>query len=295
MRARAPGKVVLSGAYAVLEGAPGIVAAVDRYAIADTSVRAAWVTEEVRAAFGERPPPGFDASALREGSRKLGLGSSAAILVASLGAIELEHQPALFTDELAKRIFPRAIAAHAQAQAGGSGIDVAASVYGGVLQVVRSTGGLGIRPVTLPHAVRIQVLSLGRPASTRELIGLVKALAARDPRGYARSMQAQADASERAAQALTSGDARGWIAALTEQAHALTELGARAGASIVTLEIAELLREAEAVGAAVLPAGAGGGDVALWVSAAGAPAFAERPGITCLRLRLGAEGVHAIA
>ena len=36
MRARAPGKLVLSGAYAVLEGAPALVAAVDRYALADS-------------------------------------------------------------------------------------------------------------------------------------------------------------------------------------------------------------------------------------------------------------------
>ena len=35
MRARAPGKLVLSGAYSVLEGAPALVAAVDRYALAD--------------------------------------------------------------------------------------------------------------------------------------------------------------------------------------------------------------------------------------------------------------------
>ncbi len=35
MIARAPGKIVISGAYAVREGAPAIVAAVDRYAVAD--------------------------------------------------------------------------------------------------------------------------------------------------------------------------------------------------------------------------------------------------------------------
>ncbi len=35
MRARAPGKVVLSGAYSVLRGAPAIVTAVDRYVEAD--------------------------------------------------------------------------------------------------------------------------------------------------------------------------------------------------------------------------------------------------------------------
>ena len=37
MIAKAPGKLVVSGAYSVLEGAPAIVVAVDRYAVADTS------------------------------------------------------------------------------------------------------------------------------------------------------------------------------------------------------------------------------------------------------------------
>ncbi len=37
MIAKAPGKLVVSGAYSVLEGAPAIVVAVDRYAVADTA------------------------------------------------------------------------------------------------------------------------------------------------------------------------------------------------------------------------------------------------------------------
>ena len=50
-RARAPGKLVLSGAYAVLSGAPAIVTAVSRYVIADTSQLAELVTDEVAAAL----------------------------------------------------------------------------------------------------------------------------------------------------------------------------------------------------------------------------------------------------
>src|ERR1700689_3835186 len=70
MRARAPGKLVLTGAYAVLEGAPAIVAAVDRYAVADDAA-----------------PDEGDVRALHDGSgRKLGLGSSAASMVASEAA-----------------------------------------------------------------------------------------------------------------------------------------------------------------------------------------------------------------
>ena len=55
MRARAPGKIVMSGAYAVLEGAPAIVTAVDRYVLADAGRPAEFVTPEVREAWGMRP------------------------------------------------------------------------------------------------------------------------------------------------------------------------------------------------------------------------------------------------
>ncbi len=53
MKARAPGKIVLSGAYSVLEGAVALVAAVDRYAWADTERQPALVTAEVRQAMDD--------------------------------------------------------------------------------------------------------------------------------------------------------------------------------------------------------------------------------------------------
>lgn len=295
MRARAPGKIVLSGAYAVLEGAPGVVAAVDRYVVADTASVAGFVTEELRAALGDRAAPSFDASQLREGERKLGLGSSAAILVASLAALELERAPGLAPEELAARVFEPALAAHAQAQGGGSGIDVAASAHGGILEVTRTGAGLSVRRTNLPAGVRVWVWSLGRSASTRELIEQVRALSSRDPQGYSRCLNAQAEASVRAARALDAGDAASLIGALIEQARSLAELGKRSGAPIVTPEVAALSREAEAFGAAVLPAGAGGGDVALWVGSGAPPSFKERSGMIPLPMRLGVKGVHAIA
>src|SRR5690348_13891637 len=133
-RASAPGKVVLSGSYSVLAGAPAIVAAVDRYVIADASRPADRVTAEVRAAIDAGAldaAPWFDASALRVAepdgtTRKLGLGSSAAILAASLAAASPKSSP---PDEL----FAKALSAHRAAQGGDSGVDVAASVFGGIL------------------------------------------------------------------------------------------------------------------------------------------------------------------
>lgn len=295
MRARAPGKIVLSGAYAVLEGAPAVVAAVDRYVTADTSRPAERVTPEVRAALGDHPAPWFDASALREGDRKLGLGSSAAILVASLGAVELEGEPGLDTAALRERVFSRALQAHRQAQGGGSGIDVAASVHGGVLIARRAQSGLELTPVELPAGLTVCVLSARASASTPDMVRRVQAWRERDPTGYQRVMSAQGEASEDAARALLEGDASGLVMALNRQLLALSRLGAASGAPIVTHEIAGLAPGSEQRGAAILPAGAGGGDVAIWVAAQDDVDPGPTPGLARLDLRLGAEGLAADA
>lgn len=295
MRARAPGKVVLSGAYAVLEGARAIVAAVDRYVVADSARSATLITPEVDAALasGEKAPY-FDASALREGERKLGLGSSAAIVVASLGARLLDAEPALGRAELAERVFPNALGAHRRAQGGGSGIDVAASAFGGIQIALPVGDTLRLTAVSLPAGVQVRVLAAAAPASTPELIRRVHALRARDPALYGRLMARQAEASERTAEALLLGDAASFVSGLCEQAEALSALGAASGADIVTPDMARLVSAARSVGAAALPAGAGGGDIALWVSENGA----EPPHDDALRpiaLALGAPGLERVS
>jgi phosphomevalonate kinase len=297
--ARAPGKVVISGAYAVLEGAPAIVSAVDRYVVADARRPPGFLTPEVHCAIGDRPAPWFDASALREREQKLGLGSSAAILVASLAALELAARAPLDDAELVAAVLSRALAAHAEAQAGGSGIDVAASAHGGTLICQRRGELLEVRPAALPPLLNVEVWAAGQPASTLELRRKVSALAERDPLGYRRTIEAQTRASERAADALIRGDGFALIQALCDQRDALGHLGDDAGAPIVTPEIAELSALARKEGAAVLPAGAGGGDVALFVGVAKPSAalstraleLGQRP----VALELGARGVHGAA
>lgn len=294
MKARAPGKVVLSGAYAVLEGARAIVAAVDRYVLADTARAATLVTPEVYVALGSgASAPYFDASALREGQRKLGLGSSAAIVVASLGALLLEAEPALESAALAARVFPDALAAHRRAQGGGSGIDVAASAFGGVLLASLAGDTLQLTPVQLPPGVVVRVLAAQAPASTPELIRRVQALRAKDRALYGALMGRQAAASERTADAALAGDAAAFVAGLAEQGEALAALGAASGANIVTADVARLARAARAAGAAALPAGAGGGDIALWVSENGS----EPPHDDALRpiaVQLGVPGLEPV-
>lgn len=306
MKARAPGKLVLSGAYAVLAGAPAIVSAVDRFVVADTSRPPERITPEVQAALAGETAPYFDASALREGEQKLGLGSSAAILVASLAALALERQritnptaPPLTDRDLEAAVFPTALAAHARAQGGGSGIDVAAASRGGILVYTLGAAAPELRSVTLPAGIQIETWWSGEPAVTSSLVGQVRALAARDASRHAALLGAQADASHAAVRALTAGDAAAFVAALSAQCRALRALGEAAGADIVTSSAARLAAEAEQGGGAALPSGAGGGDVLIFVGLApSSPRFRElaaRHSHRLVPLALGARGVHAVS
>jgi len=295
--ARAPGKLVLSGAYSVLSGAPALIAAVDRYVLADSARPATFLTPEVHAALGERAAPWFDASALRDGEKKLGLGSSAAILVASLAALELAAEPALTDEALCARVYERAFLAHRAAQGGGSGVDVAASAHGGVLAARRTHGALELTRLALPSSLQFEVWACSASASTAAFLARIAEFAARDPAAHAACIGAQAQAAEAALTAAERGDATGFVAAIARQVTTLTALGQSANVGIVTSELAELAQLAETHGAAFLPAGAGGGDVAYWVGAnAAPPAFVARAqalGLSRVQLALGARGVHA--
>jgi len=332
VKARAPGKLVLSGAYAVLDGAPAIVTAVDRYVTADATRRADFITPEVRAALGTTPEvPWFDAGALRERGEKLGLGSSAAILVATLGARALlEHGP-LDDRELAELVFEPALRAHALAQGGGSGVDVASAAFGGTLVYYRARSAPGEAPIAttipagsngvsvslngafsdpsgspvpapsivrsgVPEGLVVETWWSGRPATTADFVRRVKALSSREPSLYAERMGAQVHAAEQAMHAALAGEAADFVAALAAQRVALHALGLAAEVNIVTDFVVRLA--AAAPEAAVIPAGAGGGDIVLHVGAGpSSPGFrglAAELGHQLVPLALGARGVHAV-
>jgi phosphomevalonate kinase len=296
MRTRAPGKVVLSGAYSVLEGGHALVSAVDRYVLVDSDQAGTFLTDEVKAA-GIRDPLWFDASALREADRKLGLGSSAAILVATLGAQELVEAPNCSPVELRRRVFARALEAHSSAQGGGSGIDVASSCFGSILEFFRGSQGPETVPVTLPSDIVVEVWSSRWASSTSQLIARVKELAVGNARLFRRLIDAQAQAAELAVRACRQGNGDTFIAAIDAQRCALTALGEAAGATIVTPEVEALATCAARWGASVMPAGAGGGDIALYVGRVPSVELEEAMethGHRKLELTLGAEGLHSV-
>jgi phosphomevalonate kinase len=297
MIAKAPGKVVLSGAYAVLEGAPALVAAVDRYAVADARRSAARATPEVTAALARRGSghaPWFDASALRDDTRdaKLGLGSSAAILVASIAALELARDPSLGDDALARAVFPAALEAHRAAQGGGSGIDVAASAFGGVLCFELSRGG-GPRssPFELPHGLFVEVWASRDAASTADMLARVAAFRSERPAAHAAIMKHLGGSAITVSRATSAAE---YVEACREQLEGLGRLGDAAGAPIVTPATRAFDEALSGQGMVVLPSGAGGGDVALVVSSTPLHNLrGERFGFSRLELSLGARGVHA--
>jgi phosphomevalonate kinase len=298
VKARAPGKVVLSGAYAVLEGAPALVSAVDRYVIADSSRTPQFVTEEVRAASLTNAP-WFDASELRTQGRKLGLGSSAAILVASLAADRLARAGHLDDEALAESVLPLALKAHALVQPMGSGIDVVASCRGGTQLAQKVGEALTSTAIQLPANLCIEVWAAPNSCSTDEMLRTLVEYRRGHSRQYSERILEQSVASERAATAARLGDAKALVSALAAQRFVLEALGQDARLDIVTAAVSSLADMAAEESAAVLPAGAGGGDIAIFAGLRPPSDRLRRLMVgqnhVAIGMSLGARGVHRVA
>ncbi len=294
MKTFAPGKLVLTGAYAVLEGAPAVSVAVSRGALVDSERIALAATIEVAAALGEgAPAPHADASSMFVGTRKLGLGASAAILVASIGAVEAAAGADLLACDVRTRIFARAKEAHAVAQSGGSGVDVATSVFGGA---IRYTIGAPVEAVVLPAGLVLTVFACGTSARTSELRAQIDAMGAANPTVHRSCLAELIAVANDAAEAVAQGSADRLVAALRRTARSLDRLGVAADVPIVPAGFDALEAIALREHASFTVSGAGGGDVAVFLGrAAPSIAFLEHAhslGLFVLPLSLDDAGVR---
>ncbi len=320
----APGKVFLVGEYAVLEGGTAVVVAMNRVAVGefipDLDPGSPLVAQAVRttlAALGDKAnalPPGsvsIDTSAFAAdadetsagGIRKLGLGSSAATAACAVGAVlEMAGLPVAAHRDLA---FSLAESAHRAWQGGaGSGADVAAAVYGGVLQFTRPGGGTPVvRAISGGlGALHLLVFSSRTAVSTTSQIHSMRVFAGREPARYDGLLAPVREASERFVESLASRNARETIAAMRAAGLALGALGEAAAVPIATPPFARAAAIAAELGGAAKPSGAGGGDVgvALFADLAAAQQFAARvhaerdgsDGIQILDLKIEENGLH---
>lgn len=290
----APGKIVIAGEYAVLDGAPAIAMAVDRRAVAriattrdgahsvtalgfeaptgrfrDAGGQLQWL--EGGAAYGVidavwqalglalSAPVAIELDTRRfvdpAQRAKLGLGSSAAITVALTAAVAAMVRPGGdFADT--------AYTAHRALQGGaGSGIDVAVALGGGLLEyraLDRSS-----RNLAWPEGLLMGVFWSGVAASTTARLAR---LATATPRASRRRL---ATAALFAAEAWGGGNPGDILGALAEYARVLREFSDDHDLDVFAAGHAELAAAAPK-GVVYKPCGAGGGDLGM--------AFAEDPG-----------------
>ena len=300
--ATAPGKIILCGEYAVLSGAPAVVMAVDRRAsvrivhhsedwcavetpgLADGLRRfdikrggnIRWLDESAavglpvletvieQTAFAPSAPVHItiDTCALfdRESGQKLGLGSSAAATAALTRAM---------CGPGADRVdvWNRARRAHAAMQ-GGSGVDIAASCFGGLLCFQQDSDTPPAR-LEWPASLACQVFFSGVPASTRNAIS-----SAGTPDA---SWDALTTAAADAASAWQVGDPAGILASLYNYCRQLRDFDQMMATQIFSAGHAELCAEGEKLDVVYKPSGAGGGDcgIALATDVAQLAAFAR--------------------
>ena len=285
--ASAPGKVVLSGEYAVLDGAPAICMAVNRRAraVVDTtdsefsSVESPnytatigrfqasdgvlrWqegqqefgVVDSVWRIAGHADKPSLaiklDSSEFidHDSGEKIGIGSSAAITVALLAAMKNATEGSNIA-LLAQR-------AHADLQDGvGSGVDVACSLRGGLIEY-RMEGAATV-VLRWPDGLHARMVWTGRAAATREKLSLLDAVVSKPSRVRL------AVASEDIAAAWRVGNAGEILSNYHDYIDCLQDFSTDHDLGIFDAGHADILHAANADNLIYKPCGAGGGDVGI--------------------------------
>jgi phosphomevalonate kinase len=305
--ARAPGKLVVLGEYAVLSGAAALVMAVDRHCTARVESRQGEQCElETLAAGRERvvfsvfepsgvplvdhavrafpPLRGVGAWQAAIDSRpffvrgvKLGLGSSAAALCAFAAAWTAHN--AQSADPAHRPGVEALIACHRAFQGGsGSGLDVAASVTGGVIQYRVGPGATAtIGSVQLPNSVGFAGVFTGASAKTPDFVEQFERWCSARPAESKPLLEALTETAEAGCAAAREGDACGFLAAVESYSALLERLGRHIGREIVTAPHREVGALALKFGVSYKTSGAGGGDLGLGfcADAAALAAFGE--------------------
>ena len=292
----APGKMVLAGEYAVREGYTGVVAAVSRQSTAriqgegaprvevagakeaDLIYQDAWKTTDddpifalVNSALGlwktkAEPWQGtltLDSRSLSlhvgDLGHKLGLGSSATIAALLASVLHPFDSPAPHEiHEQAQTIH------HAFSGGSGSGVDVSAACFGGILFFQRTADGVRTQEApNIPTSLRIIPVYCGYSVSTRTFLKAVDQLKANSKSTYDGLMSSIDEGTRQFREGLLAGDTVELLDSVRSMQKAMAALGQAAHIDIVSDPHRQLDRVAASFGGAAKPSGAGGGDIGL--------------------------------
>jgi mevalonate kinase len=283
----APGSLMLLGEHAVLHGHHALVGAINRritvslFPIEKAEVRIVsalgsyecplsdladhpslrFVLQAIRQHVAQLPS-GFELKIESEFSADIGFGSSAAVTVATHGAVLnwiLGEAPA------PKTVFEQALQTVLAVQGRGSGADLAASVFGGM---VGYTTAPSFEPVTV--AVPLTAVYCGYKTPTPEVILKVEQLRAEDPRKYERIYREMDVCAVSAVEGLRRHDLPGLGTLLNRNQQLMDELGVN---TPELREIVDALQTAPDVFGAKI-SGSGLGDCAIGIGYAELKAFA---------------------
>ena len=279
MTSTAPGKLILTGEYAVLDGAPALVIAVNRRVVArvrgpvpaGSSPFLVAVADELAARRGKDDPSvkaamgiAVDSSAFYDGPTKLGLGSSAAVTVAATRLALAEAGEGARAE-----VLEIATAAHATAQgargARGSGADIASAVHGGT---IKFEGGRATKLGPWPEGLVLIPFFTGVSADTATLVARVMEARAASPTTVDAALTAVADASSAAIAPFTSrytGTSTVVLGAFSLAAVAIDRLAIATGVALVPDCVKAARAAMAALGGTAKTTGAGGGDIGIAV------------------------------
>lgn len=149
--------------------------------------------------FAPRIKTGFTLTIESEFSSKIGFGSSAAVTIATIAVLTNW----LYSKQLSeKKIFLHAKKAILNIQGIGSGADLAASLYGGVINYQPRP----FKCTKLPIIPALTAVYCGYKKPTREVIDIVNAAKQRQPQVYASIFEAMQVCVSRATTAIKQGD-----------------------------------------------------------------------------------------
>lgn len=211
--------------------------------------------------------------------KKFGLGSSAAVVVGVITAILQYHMKKKPEPLL---IFKLAAISHIAAQGNGSGADVAASAYGGIIQYSSFQADwlrekyeeshtllellemdwkyLSIKPITLLEHIHIRVGWTGSPASTGNLVNQILQLKERNFNKYQDFLRDSEEAVEHFLKGVQTENLPQLLQGIKQNRAALVTVGKEAQTELETSMITQLCNLAEELGGAAKQSGAGGGD-----------------------------------